>query len=103
MKTTQQIIQHTYDTNPNLKEQLDLYGLTLKDVGITYWNKNHTKVFKKGEIPDVRIEAQHNAEAPIVLGYSMEDKKVMSHLVSFTHPKIEESMRVRRLGKIGRD
>ena len=86
MKTPQQIIQDTYDTNPKLKEQLDLYGLTLDDVGVQFIQSNE----------------YHMHNEPVILGYSIEDDEVVSCFVSFTHAKTGAFMREKRLERIGR-
>ena len=86
MKATKQIIQDTYDNNPKLKEQLDFYKLSLEDVGLqVIQTKSH---FVTGD------------NKPIVLGYSMEEERVISCSTSFVHPLIEESMRENRLQAI---
>ena len=86
MKTTQQIIQDTHDTNPKLKEQLELYGLTLEDVGVQM----------------IQSKEYHEQNKPIMLGYSMQDEEVVSLSVHFTVPGHEEAMREKRLEKIER-
>ena len=86
MKTPQQIIQDTYDNNPKLKEQLDLYGLTLDDVGVQFIQSN--EYYNHGE--------------PIILGYSTQEEKVVNCFVSFTHIKTAENLRERRLARIGK-
>lgn len=86
MKTPQQIIHDTYDNNPKLKEQLDYYGLTLDDVGIQFIQSNE----------------YHKREEPIILGYSMQDEKVVNCFVSFIHNKTEDDMREMRLKYLGK-
>jgi len=39
MKTAQQIIENTYNTKANFKEQVELYNLSLDDVG-----RNHIQL-----------------------------------------------------------
>lgn len=86
MKTPQQIIKDTYDNNPKLKVQLDYYGLTLDDVGVQFMQSNE----------------YYNRDEPIILGYSMQDEKVVNCFVSFTHDKTDEVMREKRLERIGK-
>jgi len=81
MKTTQQILQTEYETNPQLKEQLQANGLTLDDVGINFMQSN--EYYKQNE--------------PIILNYSMQDEEVVGISISFTHEKVEDKMRVKRL------
>ena len=54
---------------PKLKDQLDLYDLTLDDVGVQFIQSNE----------------YYNCEEPIILSYSMEDDEVMNCFVGFTH------------------
>lgn len=101
MKTPQQIIQDTYDNNPKLKEQLDLYSLTLEDVGVLSLKKR-PKPTKVGEEDDNCIMGKYNNDAPIIIWYSVEDDEAVQYSVSFTHPKTDESMREKRLDRIGK-
>jgi len=84
MKTTQQILQTEYETNPQLKEQLQTNGLTLDDVGINFMQSNE----------------YHKQNEPIILNYSMQDEEVVGISISFTHEKVEDKMRVKRLERI---
>jgi len=80
MKTAQQIIKDTYDTNPKLKTQLDYYGLTIDDVGVTF----------------IQSMEYFNNNAPITLGYDLKSDKVVSCSILFIHSKIENMMREKK-------
>ena len=39
----------------------------------------------------------HKQNEPIILNYSMQDEEVVGISISFTHEKVEDKMRVKRL------
>ena len=84
MKTTQQILKTAYESTPKLKEQLDVHGLTLDDVGIHFIQSNE----------------YHKQDNPVILNYSMQDEEVVGITISFTHEKVEDKMRAARLERV---
>jgi hypothetical protein len=88
MKTTQQIINDTVENSTELQEELKYYGLTIEDVGLqTIQSKEY---FLDGE------------DKPIILNYSVQDDAVVSRSISFVHSKTDDSMREKRLERIGK-
>lgn len=78
MKTIQQIIQDTYNTKPNFKEQVEFYGLNINDVGIIIYS--HNPMNSNAVILDA-----YNKDSPIVLHFSKKDDKVMNQSLFLTH------------------
>jgi len=81
MRNAKQIITNTYETNPKLKQDLEAYGLTLDEVGLHVWDKNPYKPNKQAIDSNAVMVSEYNPTAPIILGYSLEDQKVVSRLV----------------------
>ncbi len=75
MKTVQQIIQETYNTKANFREQIKLYDLSLDEVGVITYSHNPKN-------SDAIILDSYKSDSPIVLLFSKEDDKVVSQSVS---------------------
>ena len=74
MKTAEQIIKETYETNPKFKAQVEAYSLSLDDVGIYFLpEEEHIVVGMEGKA--------------LTLNYNAKDKKVVSCFTDFTHEK----------------
>ena len=54
------------------------------------------------DVQFIQSNEYYNREEPIILGYSMQDEKVVSCFVSFTHDKTDKPMREKRLKAIGK-
>ena len=72
MKTAEQIIKETYETNPKFKAQVEAYCITLDEVGVDYL---------EGEGRFVTCVKEGNV---LTLGYSVKYNKVVSCFTNFS-------------------
>jgi hypothetical protein len=78
-----QIINNIYENKEAFRKKLEIYNLNIEDIGIVYFRFNPFNSLA-GDKTIV-----FNSKAPMFLWFSIEDNRVVSCFVDFTHDLIK--------------
>lgn len=96
MKTAAQIINEVMShENGKLKQSLELYDLSINDIGVYIYDEDKQTL--------QNINDDKSESFPLQIWYEIKKNKIHSLITNYTHEKIENHTRTKRLEKIGID